>query len=112
MIICWGKSSISTICTLLLTWLICEIDFIFRHKDPLGHVDFYLNGGVDQGCSNSCSHQRAYTWLIELYEERKICQSTTRLGGEKLDHYSSSVGDIFGKSGLNDGSYLITEKDC
>ena len=89
-----------------------EIDFVSRHEDPLGHVDFYLNGGEDQGCSHTCSHQRAYLWLTEIYQERHICQSSARIRGLEDEYYSPVVGDIFAKSGPNNGNYLITERDC
>ena len=92
--------------------------FLHSHTDPLGHVDFYLNGGKEQpGCLGPiCSHLRSYEFLIEIFKNGKNCRSGIKFdvvsGSErKTSRMSRNVGDFFGSSG-NDGSYYITENDC
>ena len=51
----------------------------YGHLSPLGHVDYYLNGGKFQdNCSDNifaCSHLKAYNFLIDVYQSGLKCQS-------------------------------------
>ena len=91
---------------------------LFSHTDPLGHIDFYLNGGKSQpGCTNPiCSHLKSHQFLTEIFENGKKCKSDIKFDvvsgiKNKTLKISHNVGDFFGTSG-NDGSYYITENDC
>ena len=88
----------------------------FRIEEPLGHFDFYLNGGEDQSRCYTivCDHNEAHYFLTQVYSWRKNCQSNETFdfaSGERFSNqnYSPSVGDIFSGSNNNEGSYFITE---
>ncbi|KAA0202145.1 hypothetical protein HAZT_HAZT009801 [Hyalella azteca] len=36
---------------------------VLGFSGQLGHVDFFMNGGLDQGCNMSCSHATAYEYF-------------------------------------------------
>ena len=85
----------------------------------IGHVDFYLNGGQYQAdyCTlPSCSHRRAYEFLIDVYKNEKKCLSKTNYYPDKVSTSRSSktspeFGDLFGTI-YTHGDFYITESDC
>ena len=81
------------------------------HVAPMGHIDYYLNGG-DQGAvkeilssckklttlANSCSHHYAYWFLAKMYNFNLKCE------GEY------EVGDLLGQPGDYERVELTTSK--
>ena len=87
------------------------------HKETMGHIDYYLNGGAKQpadicgtigqykdSITGSCSHHYAYWFLAKMYNYPTLTCEIVAI------QRRLAIGDLLGKPGNQWNFYVKTSK--